>query len=116
MSWNSVDYRGDLMKPAVIGLCLAVGLSLAAPSGRAEASDGVCLGRVAGVGDRYNPATGSGFLALRAGPSTSAKQLGELLEGERLAITNRKGSWLYVITGGQGQGWVHTKYVRSSCK
>jgi hypothetical protein len=81
-----------------------------------DSLDGTCLGRVVGLADRYNPATGSGFLALRAGPKTSATQLGELFEGDRVVIVSRRGGWLSVVTANQVQGWVSSKYISSPCK
>lgn len=100
---------------AIVMVFLGV-LSLAVNVSAYAGSDWVCTGRVAGVGERYNPATGSGFLALRAGPNAQATQLGELFNGDRVAIAGRSGQWLNVITARQERGWVFAKYIKSSCK
>ncbi|WP_295393376.1 SH3 domain-containing protein [uncultured Thiodictyon sp.] len=97
-------------------LLFALSMLPAAPSLAGDGSYGACFGRVVGISDRYNPATGSGFLALRAGPKPAATQLGELFRGDRVTILARRGSWLKVDTDSQGQGWVSGNYIRSSCK
>jgi len=92
-------------------------VSLVAVSGISFArGDGLCYGRVQGVGDRYNAATGSGFLALRAGPSRSASQLGELYEDDKVEVIKSKKGWLKVSTDNGDVGWVSSDYVKSSCK
>jgi hypothetical protein len=61
--------------------CLAVFLAL----GPATAQNG-CFGTVVGLSGYYNPGTGSGFLALRAGPTAPATQIGELFNGDVIQI------------------------------
>ncbi len=99
------------MKSIVMASLLALTTSAATYAG-----DDVCFGRVTGVSDRYNPAKGSGFLALRAGPTPSATQLGELFQGDRVVVLKRRGGWLNIIADNQQQGWVSSKYISSSCK
>lgn len=79
----------------------------------ASAGDG-CTGVVRGLSSNYNPATGSGFLAVRAGPTTSATQIGELFNGDRVTVVRRQGNW-YRISGQGMNGWAYAKYIRNSC-
>jgi len=79
----------------------------------ALAGDG-CEGVVRGLSSNYNPATGSGFLAVRAGPTTSATQIGELFNGDRVWIIRRQGNWYRIDADGMG-GWAYAKYIRNYC-
>lgn len=98
-------------------LGIAIVLSLASLSSVSYArGDGLCYGRVKGVGDRYNAATGAGFLALRAGPSRSASQISELFEDDKVEIIKSKKGWLKVLSDNGAEGWVSSDYIRSSCK
>jgi hypothetical protein len=78
--------------------------------------DGLCYGRVSGVGEKYNASTGKGFLALRAGPSRSASQIAELFEDDKVEIIKSKKGWLKVSADNGAEGWVSSVYIRSSCK
>lgn len=90
------------------------GLAIAAlPGGIASGGDG-CTGVVRGLSSNYNPATGSGFLAVRAGPTTSATQIGELFNGDHVNVIRRQGNW-YRISGQGMNGWAYAKYIRNSC-
>ena len=73
------------MKALFFGIAFAVFLSSFNSVSYAR-GDGLCYGRVKGVGDRYNAATGTGFLALRAGPTRSASQIAELFEDDKVEI------------------------------
>ena len=55
-----------------------------------------CEGTVHGLSGRYNPATGSGFLAVRAGPKRSAAQVGEMFNGDTVEVFTRRGGWYKV--------------------
>ena len=91
---------------------LAAILALAAP-----ASAQYCEGKVRGLSNNYNPATGSGFLAVRAGPTRSATQLGELFNGDTVEIFRRKGSWYKVAaTDGSVEGWASVRWIRNDCR
>jgi uncharacterized protein YgiM (DUF1202 family) len=91
---------------------LASILALAAP-----ASAQYCEGKVRGLSNNYNPTTGSGFLAVRAGPTRSATQLGELFNGDRVEIFRRKGSWYKVAaTDGSVEGWASVRWIRNDCR
>lgn len=74
-----------------------------------------CLGAVSGLSSQYNPATGSGFLALRAGPSSSALQLGQLFNGNIVTLVGKSGDWFQVVTSQGLTGWVSRSYVSQGC-
>jgi hypothetical protein len=81
-----------------------------------EVKAGVCDGRVYRLSENYNPSTGSGFLALRAGPTAQATEIGELFNGMQLEIFGRRGNWLRVYSPDLDQeGWVYRRYVRDNC-
>ena len=90
--------------------CCAVFLALAP----AAAQSG-CFGTVAGLSNNYNPSTGSGFLALREGPTTQASQAGELFNGDVMQIVGRSGSWFRVVASNGRTGWVSRQYVNQRC-
>ena len=82
-----------------------------------QASAQYCEGRVHGLSSHYNPSTGSGFLAVRAGPRRSASQRGELFNGDTVEIFDRRGSWYKVAaTDGSVEGWASVKWVRNDCR
>ena len=70
---------------------------------------------VGGLGRVYNPATGAGFLAARAGPTQSATQLGELFNGDRVVIFDRRGNWYRLYAPGIGEAWASSRYIVNSC-
>jgi len=89
---------------------------------QAEAGD--CTGRVVGVRSLafYNHATGAGFLAVRRGPGSKSRQIGEVYAGDLVSVYDRSGNW-YHITCMEGDcenplwgprypsGWVSSRYV-----
>jgi uncharacterized protein YraI len=91
---------------------IVLGFALALPS-MAAAQD--CMGRVSGLSGNYDPSTGSGFLAVRAGPNRSATQLGELFNGDRVTIYDRRGSWYQIYADGIGDGWASARWIRNNC-
>ena len=82
------------------------------------ASAQYCEGTVHGLSGRYNPATGAGFLAVRAGPKRSASQVGELFNGDTVEVFTRRGSWYKVAstTDASVEGWVSVRYVSNDCR
>ncbi|MCB1420735.1 MAG: SH3 domain-containing protein [Notoacmeibacter sp.] len=98
------------------------GLTLALASLPAEAGD--CTGYVVGVRplSQYNHARGSGFLAVRNGPGSGYRQIGEVYAGDEISVWDRSGSW-YQIACMSGQcmnplwgqpnprGWVSGRYL-----
>jgi hypothetical protein len=101
----------------LLSLAIAVSSVLVLPLDTAnEAQAGVCDGRVYRLSQNYNPSTGAGFLALRAGPTAQATQIGELFNGMQLEIFGRRGNWLQVYSPDLDQeGWVYRRYVRDNC-
>ena len=76
-----------------------------------------CEGTVHGLSSTYNPATGAGFLAVRAGPRKAATQRGELFNGDKVEIFQRKGKWYKIATQDAPllEGWVHKNWMHNSC-
>ncbi|CAN7418955.1 SH3 domain-containing protein [Aminobacter sp. LjRoot7] len=73
-----------------------------------------CEGTVHGLSRAYNLARGTGFLAVRAGPSAAAPMVHQLFNGDTVEITDKRGSWYFV--GGDGfEGWAHRKWMSNSC-
>ena len=73
-----------------------------------------CEGTVHGLSRSYNLARGTGFLAVRAGPSASAPMVHQLFNGDTVEITDRRGNWYFV--GGDGfEGWAHRNWMSNSC-
>jgi hypothetical protein len=75
-----------------------------------------CEGEVHGLSSHYNPSTGSGFLAVRAAPRKSASQVGELFNGDKVEIFDRRGNWYKVAAlDGSSEGWSSAKYIWNDC-
>ncbi len=98
------------MRALILGAVAAIAILASAP-----AFAWSCGGTVRGLSSHYNPATGSGFLAVRAGPRSSASQLGELFNGDEVTIVGQRGSWYRIDAEGVGLGWVFSRYIRSDC-
>ncbi|MBG1231689.1 SH3 domain-containing protein [Aestuariivirga litoralis] len=96
-----------------LSLTTALLIGISAPSAFA----GMCEGTVHGLSRHYNPATGAGFLAVRAGPKASASQIGELFNGDRVEIFDRKGGWYRLASESDSSidGWASVKWVRANC-
>ena len=45
---------------------------------------------------------------------TSATQIGELFNGDRVWIIRRQGNWYRIDADGMG-GWAYAKYIRNYC-
>jgi len=98
------------MRDLILGVVLAFSVVASAPT---FAQD--CDGVVRGLSSDYDPATGSGFLAVRAGPQVSASQIGELFNGDEVEILDRRGNWYEIDAPGIGIGWAHRKWIRQDC-
>ena len=73
-----------------------------------------CEGTVHGLSATYDPDAGSGFLSVRARPTSKSAKVHELFNGDKVEITDRSGNWYFV--GGEGfEGWAHRKWMRNSC-
>jgi len=102
------------MKPKVAFAAVALaaaGLSLGAAM---PAGAQYCEGTVHGLSGRYNPATGSGFLAVRARPSGSSRLVWQLFNGDTVEIFGRRGNWYHVELDGL-EGWANARWLRNSC-
>lgn len=97
-----------LLRP-LLALVLVFGVTLPAAAQQ-------CIGTVTGLSRTYDPRTGSGFLAVRAGPTTSALQIGELFNGDRVTIYDRRGNWYQIYAPGIGDGWASSRWIRNSCR
>ncbi|MCB1490510.1 MAG: SH3 domain-containing protein [Rhodobiaceae bacterium] len=99
-------------------------LALLCASSAAPALAGDCTGYVVGVRpvSSYNHAAGNGFLAVRTGPGSDYRQIGELYRGDEISVWDRRGGWYEVacMSGrctnplwGQPspQGWVSGRYL-----
>jgi len=82
-----------------------------APSAQAQ----YCEGTVFGVSGRYDLAKGTGFLAVRAGPSSKTAMVGQLFNGDTVEIFSRQGNWYRVAMGGI-DGWANFRWMRNSCR
>jgi hypothetical protein len=101
--------REKMHKSAIaVGALFAVALTPELASAQA------CFGTVVGLSGRYSPATGSGFLAVRAGPTASATQVGELFNGNVVRIISVSGRWFRVSADGVA-GWVSRGFITQSC-
>ena len=81
---------------------------------RSPASAQYCEGTVHGLSRHYNLATGSGFLAVRARPSSSSRMIGQLFNGDHTEIFDRRGNWYKVGIGG-ATGWANARWLRNDC-
>lgn len=105
-----------LTKRTLMKLMFAGALILALTSHNptiANAGDG-CGGVVRGLSNNYNLKRGTGFLAVRSGPSSKTRMKDQLFNGERVRIFNRRGTW-YEISYSRRTGWAYSKYIRNSC-
>jgi uncharacterized protein YgiM (DUF1202 family) len=104
-----------IARRALLALAALATLATAgAATAPAQAGD-FCTGTVRGLSRVYDPSTGSGFLAVRAGPTQSATQIGELFNGNRVEITDRRGNWYLISARGIGQGWASVRWLRNNC-
>lgn len=77
-----------------------------------------CEGTVHGLSAHYNPATGAGFLAVRAGPRPAATQVGELFNGDKVEVFQRRGRWYKIATAELPlvEGWVNARWLWNDCR
>lgn len=81
----------------------------------APADAGSCDGTVGGLSSTYNKERGTGFLAVRARPTTRSKMKDELFNGDTVELYSRKGKW-YEVSGPSGiSGWAHRNWIRTDC-
>ncbi len=111
MSWKTI-------------ISIAAAAAAASAAMLTPATAGDCEARVVGVRslDFYDHYAGTGFLAVRNGPSSKYRQIGELYNGDLVSVFDRRGNWYHVtcMSGvcqdpywGQPspQGWVSGRYL-----
>ena len=94
----------------VLATTLAVA-AIAVVSVVSTAQAAQCTGTVRGLSNTYNEAKGSGFLAVRAGPSSRSPRLGELFNGDEVEVLSVRGKWVEIEIL-DGIAWVFGKYLR----
>lgn len=96
---------------ATLSILSLAALALALPAGAQ-----MCEGTVHGLSTHYNPATGAGFLAVRAKPKASSYQRGELFNGDKVEIFDRRGNWYKVASEDSPlEGWASARYIWNDC-
>jgi hypothetical protein len=95
---------GKVLASAFLGLLMLSG----------GASAQYCEGTVFGLSSTYNLAKGTGFLAVRSQPKSSARMVGQFFNGDKTEILGRQGNWYRVAIGGI-EGWASVKWIRNSC-
>ncbi|MDY8110791.1 SH3 domain-containing protein [Fulvimarina sp. 2208YS6-2-32] len=56
---------------------------------------------------------GDGFLAVRTGPGTQYRKIGEVYNGEIVGTCDARGAWVAIIHGpSKKRGWVHGGWLR----
>ncbi|WP_205853201.1 SH3 domain-containing protein [Zhengella mangrovi] len=109
-----------MIRRMVMTVAVAAFAGLAA----APASAGDCTGYVVGVRpiSQYDHDRGNGFLAVRTGPGTRYRQIGELYAGDEVSVWNFENGW-YEVACMAGdctepywgrpspRGWVSARYI-----
>jgi hypothetical protein len=100
--------------PLKSSFSLSAALVLCALAFSTPAQSGICEGTVHGLSKTYDLKTGSGFLAVRAQPTSKSPMVHQLFNGDVVEITDRRGNW-YLVDGYGFEGWAHRKWIRNSC-
>ncbi len=103
---------GEQFVKSLVKISAAAFLGLVMLSGGASAQ--YCEGTVFGLSSTYNLAKGTGFLAVRSQPKSSARMVGQFFNGDTTEIMGRQGNWYRVAIGGI-DGWASSKWIRNSC-
>ena len=97
-------------------LAAIAALGLAVLAGPAATSAQACNATVVGLSGTYNLRTGSGFLAIRAQPTTRSRMVGQTFNGNPLDIRRSSGRWHFAYDYNSGKrGWVYGRYVSWGC-
>ena len=105
------------MRKIIMALATSASTLVMAACLSAPAHAQYCEGTVHGLSNYYNQATGSGFLAVRAGPRAAATQRGELYNGDKVEVFSRRGNWYKIATanGPMLEGWVNARWLHNEC-
>jgi len=95
---------------SLVAVAMLAATGVFAPSAQAQ----YCEGTVFGLSKRYDLGKGTGFLAVRAGPSSRTAMVGQLFNGDTVEIFSRKGNWYRIAMGGI-DGWANVRWMRNSC-
>ncbi len=103
------------MRTTVLAFTIAAGFAALASTTPAQAQ--YCEGTVHGLSSHYNPATGAGFLAVRSKPRATSHKRGELFNGDKVEIFDRRGNWYKVATaqGPMLEGWANARWIDNDC-
>ena len=106
------------MRKIVFALSLTAAAVLMSLSLAAPAQAQYCEGTVHGLSGHYNPRTGAGFLAIRTKPRASSYQVGELFNGDKVEVFQRRGNWYKIATavGPMIEGWVNARWLYNECQ
>ncbi len=105
------------MRKIILALALSASAALMVASFSAPAQAQYCEGTVHGLSGHYNTATGAGFLAVRTKPRASSYQVGELFNGDKVEVFDRRGNWYKIATaeGPMLEGWVNARWLYNEC-
>ena len=105
------------MRKIILALVSAASVAVVVASFSTPAQAQYCEGTVHGLSGHYNPATGAGFLAIRAKPRASSYQRGELFNGDKVEVFQRRGKWYKIATADAPmiEGWVHSRWLNNEC-
>ena len=105
------------MRKIVLALSFTAAAILMTASFTAPARAQYCEGTVHGLSGHYNPRTGAGFLAVRTKPRASSYQVGELFNGDKVEVFDRRGNWYKIATTELPmlEGWVNARWLYNEC-
>jgi len=56
---------------------------------------------------------GDGFLAVRSGPGTKFRKIGEVYNGDVVLTCDARGPWVAIVYGrSKAKGWVHGRWLK----
>jgi uncharacterized protein YgiM (DUF1202 family) len=115
---STLSGRRQIMRKIILALSLTASSLMLVTNFSTPAQAQYCEGTVHGLSGHYNPATGAGFLAVRAGPRAAATQVGELFNGDKVEVFQRRGRWYKVATteGPMVEGWVNARWLWNDCR
>ena len=81
----------------------------------ASAQAQYCEGTAHALSGRYDLAKSTGFLPVRAGPSSKTAMVGQIFNGDTVEIFSRQRNCYGVAMGGI-DGWANVRWMRNSCR